>query len=410
MSVWFANKIPARRPFHAALACAGFFLISLFFGMISAEAAIYWGDGPPVGRSSNDGTEAQGEFIKYVPFGGSSIGCGGVAVDSAHVYWADPASGTIGRANLDGSDPDYSLIVGASNPCGVVVNSNHIYWANFGSNSIGRASLDGSSPSQFFIGAVYEPCGLAADSKFIYWTSAALNYVGRALIDTGDKGPPLVEGDKSFGFCGLAVSAGHLFWGGFGNRIGRVNVDGSEAEPSFLTGVDGACGIAVHGDRLYWSEQQSGDIGVAGLNGGAPPERIVSSLSRPCGLAVDDQLISRPHAPALSQFSFGKARRNRRSGAAFLPLDLPESGYLEVKATAGLKWMLLPERFRRGVIYGGGRRWLKIWPGKSGGNGRRLRGQLKKRGRTAVVIEVEYAATGQVPRTIGRRIVLMRDR
>lgn len=393
-----------------ALVCALAFLVPCFSGTVSARAAIYWGNGAPIGRSNLDGTEAQAEFIKYFPLGPgrSSSACGGVAVDADHVYWADPAGGTIGRANLDGSNPDYSFIAGASNPCGIAVDGNHIYWTNLTGNSIGRANLDGSSASQSYIDAVSDPCGLAADNKFIYWTSATLHYVGRALIDSGDKGPPVIEEDKDFDFCGLAVGGGHLFWGGFGDRIGRVNVDGSEAEPSFLTGINGACGIAVHGDHLYWSEQESGKIGVASLNGEVPFERVVSGLPRPCGLAVDDLTISRPHTLALSAFSLGKARRNRRSGAAFLPVEVPEGGYFDVKATAGLKWLLLPERLRKGFVLSGGQRWLKIWPGKKGGNGRRLRRQLKERRRATVVIEVEYSATAQAPRTIGKRIVLLK--
>jgi virginiamycin B lyase len=414
MALRFGTKLSAGGFLAASLACAGALLVILLFGTTSAAAAIYWGNGTPVGRSNNDGTEAQDEFIKYAPFtlGGSSMVrvCGGVAVDDGHVYWAEPASGTIGRANLDGSSPDYGFIVGASNPCGVVVNSNHIYWTNFSGNSIGRANLDGSSVSQSFINAVSDPCGLAADSKFIYWTSSALHYVGRALIETGDKGPPVVEEHQDFDFCGLAVGGGHLFWGGFGNQIGRVNVDGSEAEPSYLTGINGACGIVVHGDHVYWSEQQAGDIGVASINGGVPSGRIVGGLARPCGVAVDDQLVSRPHISGLSQFRVGKARRGKQGGIAFLPVDLSEGGYLGVKATAGLDWMLFPDRLRRGAVSGGGRHWLKIWPGKKGGNGRRLRRQIKERGRTTVVVEVEYAATAQTPRTISKRIVLRKSR
>ena len=108
----------------------------------------------------------------------------GVAVDGQHIYWANysttrsaartstvPASirasspapaprrgggrrpahllgqllrsGTIGRANLDGTGVDQSFITGADGPHGVAVDGQHIYWAN-SPGAIGRANLDGT--------------------------------------------------------------------------------------------------------------------------------------------------------------------------------------------------------------------------------------------------------------------------
>jgi hypothetical protein len=382
-----------------------------------ATAAIYWGNGAPMGRANLDGSVSQDEFIKYVPFtpstGGSSgwSGCGGVAVDSTHVFWTDPASGSIGRANLDGSEANYTFITGAQNPCGIAVDGEHIYWTNFGSNAIGRANLDGSGPTQSFIGAVNEPCGVAVDPKFIYWTSATAHYVGRALVQTGDKGPHLVDGDGSFDFCGLAVNDSHLFWGGFGDRIGRVNVDGSDLNPTFISGLERPCGIALDSTRVYWSEnREAGRVGAANLDGTAPNGSIVAGLRRPCGVAVDSVPVVQSLPQSSSRFSFGKVRNNKRRGVVFLPVDFPGGGYLHVKVTAGFSWALRPDRLMGGVLSGAGQRWLKIWPGRKGGNGRRIREQLEAHGRTVVGVEVEYAETGHQPTTMGKRLRLLMSR
>jgi hypothetical protein len=88
----------------------------------------------------------------------------GVAVAVRHIYWANVATDTIGRADLDGSNPNQSFITGAFSPRGVAVDAEHIYWVNFGTDTIGRADLDGSNPNQSFItGASFFPIGVAVD-------------------------------------------------------------------------------------------------------------------------------------------------------------------------------------------------------------------------------------------------------
>ena len=68
----------------------------------------------------------------------------GIAVDGAHLYWSETESGTIGRANLDGSGVDEGLLTGLAGPVEVAVDANHIYWTNNSANTVGRAALDGS--------------------------------------------------------------------------------------------------------------------------------------------------------------------------------------------------------------------------------------------------------------------------
>ena len=84
-----------------------------------------------------------------------------MAVDGAHVYWANYGTDTIGRAKLNGTGAEQSFITGASHPWGVAVDGVHVYWANLLTNTIGRAGLDGTGAEQTFITGAGEPVGSA---------------------------------------------------------------------------------------------------------------------------------------------------------------------------------------------------------------------------------------------------------
>lgn len=392
--------------------------ISVFLCALAgqAQAAIYWGDGTPVGRANLDGTYQAFEFIPFAPSAPagtpsaetSTTDCGGVAVDAGHIYWANPATGTIGRASLDGTAPDNSFITGAANPCGVAVDAAHVYWANYAANTIGRANLDGSEPTQTFVSAVSNPCGVAVDKKFLYWSSASAHYIGRALL-TGDKGPTFIELGSDATPCGIALDESHIYWTSFEGEIGRANLDGSNPDSSFITGLENPCGLAVDGNRVYWSEQwYPAHIGAAMLDGTGVNRGILTGLRLgACGLAVDGTSFAPPPHVLPSQFSFGKVKHNRGKGIAFVPVDFPDAGFLRVVASAGVKWSGLPVDKTGSSLASGGQQWLKVWAGGKGGNGRRLRQTLKRRGRAQVGIEIHYTANGQSPSVKGKQLSLI---
>ncbi len=71
-----------------------------------ADAYLYWTHaGNDIARAANDGTQVNLRFIE-----GTYDGAG-VAVDVNDVYWTNLSNGSIGRANLDGSDVhDHELV------------------------------------------------------------------------------------------------------------------------------------------------------------------------------------------------------------------------------------------------------------------------------------------------------------
>ena len=196
----------------------------------------------------------------------------GVAVDSAHVYWTNwTLPGRIGRADIDGSDPDQDFIDNAGvNTQHVSVDDEHIFWSNKGFGdcdsdpangcTIGRADLDGA---------------LTATRTF---SSAAPTRNNQALRQTAP---------TSTGATGTT-------------RSGARKTDGSEAaEPNFIPNVD-ACAVAVYGSHIYWADyggSSGGHIGRANLDGTGVDEEYIDTAGGTCGVAVDGLTIAPPPPP-----------------------------------------------------------------------------------------------------------------
>lgn len=82
------------------------------------------------------------------------------------IYWTNNYTGTIGRANRNGTGINQSFITGAQNLIAVTVHGDYIYWTNvgpggLGKTPIGRARPDGAHVEQNFITAG-GPAGVAA--------------------------------------------------------------------------------------------------------------------------------------------------------------------------------------------------------------------------------------------------------
>jgi hypothetical protein len=167
-----------------------------------------------------------------------------VAVPVRHVYWADDGTGTIGRANLDGTGANQSFISGASGPIGVAVDAGHVYWANNITDTIGRANLDGTGPDQGFISGASRPVGVAVDAGHVYWANHDTDTIGRANLDGTGANQSFISGASAPE--GVAVDAGHVYWANLGTgTIGRANLDGTGANQSFISGASNPLGVAV---------------------------------------------------------------------------------------------------------------------------------------------------------------------
>jgi hypothetical protein len=240
-----------------------------------------------IARANIDGSVANRGFIS------GTIGGGGVAIDSHHIYWTNYGSGTIGRAELDGVRVMRRFITGAEDAIGVAVDARHIYSTDlFG---IGRADLDGTHVNQRFI-KLNEVAAIALviDNQHIYWTSSiassAGDLIGRAKLDGTGVNYRFISGANAPD--GLAVDTHHIYWSSSGDdTIGRANLDGSGVDQHCITPTNvpnGSVpeGLALDGQHIYWSNYPGDTIGRANLDGSAPNERFIVARGVPEGIAV----------------------------------------------------------------------------------------------------------------------------
>ena len=329
----FPEGAPGTRSSRSTLArCAALVLavIAVLGGALAgrAEGYVYWANADPlgngaIGRANLDGTGVAGLFVRVDDHHVDSP-CG-VAVDGNHIYWVNNWStiigdhgASIGRANLDGSGVDENFIpldAADNTPCGVAVDGAHVYWANQEIH-IGRANLDGSGVDENFI-PVEHPLRLSqrgggrqrahllvtassARSGEPTWTGAEWTRTSspstastwlagwRSRVRTCTGAHQVVENVEA----SVANSS-----------IGRANLNGSGVNESFIPFDDGpspssAPPVLPAGWRSTARMSTGGGafIGRANLNGSGVNQSFIPSQRDACGVAVDalESCLGRP--------------------------------------------------------------------------------------------------------------------
>jgi hypothetical protein len=226
---------------------------------------IYWTNPTgSIGRANVDGTGKDASFITGLQTGFPE----GMAVDGNYIYWANLSQG-IGRANLDGTGVNESFISGVQpGPVDVAVDGNHVYWGNH-DDAVGRANLDGTGVNESFIsGLLLQTDGVAVDGSHVYWSSS-FGAIGRANLDGTGVNQSFITTGAFSAPVKVAVDGNYIYWanGESPDSIGRANLDGTGVNLSFIVVGPDLGGIAVDGNYIYWANFGTGMIGRANLDG-----------------------------------------------------------------------------------------------------------------------------------------------
>lgn len=257
---------------------------------------------------------------------------------------------------------------------------------------------------------MYEPCGVAVDGQYIYWSD--LSGISRARLDGTEVNLDYIE---TVGIpCELAVSTQYIYWGvRNGSTIGRARLNGSARDDSFIASAGMVVGLATNATHIFWGNQlydgSASAIGRTTLGGTGVEQTWIPSLrTMDLGVAVD----LRPEPPAISlripsrPIQFGKVTHNRQTGVAYLDVIVPTRGELAVAAPR-VGWKVLKGHSPDWVI--GSFIWhLKIWPGENGSMSKRIRRQLRLKGRASINLHVTYSEKNRGPASAHRRLVLAR--
>jgi len=127
----------------------------------------------------------------------------------------------------------------------------------------------------------------AQASAHLYWTNDySPAAIGRANLNGAEANLSFITGASEP--YGVAVDSGHVYWVNFASgSIGRANVNGTEVNQSFITGASYPVGVAADGGHVYWTNNGTQSIGRANVNGTEVNPSFITGAGYAHGVAVD---------------------------------------------------------------------------------------------------------------------------
>ena len=185
-----------------------------------------------------------------------------VDISGGKLYWTEKTSDStskIWQANLDGSTVEVLKEL-TSVPLQITLDAENgkLYLTNSW-GKIQRMNLDGTSFQPNFITDLEAPQHIALDvaGGKLYWTEKTGETTGRIRRANLDGSNIELVKQLTGVPLGIALDTenGKLYLTNTQGKIQRMNLNGTNFQPNFITGLEAPTGIAVSGDNIYWIEE-----------------------------------------------------------------------------------------------------------------------------------------------------------
>ena len=200
------------------------------------------------------------------------------------MYWIEEA-GTLHRLINDEVE---NILPNVQNATSLALDTTEdkIYWTTK-SSKIYRANLNGTGTEElaWVFGIPYNIAVNATGNKF-YWTDDRGRVQSANL--NGKQIKNIAKNLETPSNITLDTAGGKLYWTETSGRIWRANLNGKSSQ-AIATGLGPISGIAISGNRLYWTEvtgEDSGKIGGSDLDG-SNLRTLATLRSAPANIAVD---------------------------------------------------------------------------------------------------------------------------
>ena len=136
----------------------------------------------------------------------------------------------------------------------------------------------------------------AQSSDYLYFVEVNSG-IGRINLNGTEVEPDFITVPGGNGrVAGIAVNDKYIYWtnpnGNTGTTIGRADLDGQNKNMDFITGCSIPFGVAIDDNYIYWTNVNNATIGRATLDGKEVNQNFISGVPfYPVAIAVDGNFI-----------------------------------------------------------------------------------------------------------------------